>query len=210
LAALLVLVSIAGCSSARPHLAPSRSAAQTRLSGPSASTSAPLVLRARALSYAPPGGPAHVQRRGQLVPASAVTDRIKLAGRSWVGLANARSYVGRVYMAISHDGGRRWRVDSPEFYLAGAHGPEWTDALVRTRRGLVAAWGQGGNFVKITLDAGRSWYQTDFPDGVDTVKVTGDELVVRELQFTANGAQLPDLTYTSTANGRTWHLAQHR
>jgi hypothetical protein len=42
------------------------------------------------------------------------------------------------------------------------------------------------------------------------LKLTGDELVARELQFTANGAQLPDLTYTSNATGRTWHLAQHR
>ena len=206
------LVCSAGCSGAgSPHAAQSQTeTSRAHVTATSNSATAPPVLRAHRLRYGRAGGPTNVEGRGHPVPASAVTNRVDIAGAERVGLADAGSYFGRVYMVISHDRGRTWTIDSPEFYYSAAHAAAATTALTRTEGGLVVAWGHDGNFVKVTADAGRSWFETDFQDGVDALKVVGKRLAIGELEFTGSGTQLPDLTYKSDASGRTWRLlARH-
>ena len=205
---LVALAITAGCSGAgAPHVAPARTASSSQpVTAPSVGGAPPPGLHAHRLRYARPGGMVDVKGRGHPVPGSAVTHRVQFAPGVQVGLADAASYFGKVYMAISHDRGRHWVIDSPLFYYAAAHGPAATTALTRTKGGLVVAWGHDGNFVKITPDAGRSWFQTDFLDGVDTLTVHHNHVLVRELQFTTSGDALPDLTYRSDASGRSWRL----
>ena len=206
---LVALACAAGCSGAgSPRVAPPTAMSPKPVAAPSFTKGRPPVLHAQPLRYGRPGGPTAVKGRGHPVPPSAVTHRVPLATRVRVGLADSASYFGRVYMAISRDEGRTWTIDSPEFYYSAAQGPATTTALSRTPSGLVVAWGHGGNFVKITPNVGRSWFQTDFQDGVDTLTVHGNRLFVRELEFTTSGDALPDLTYMSDTRGRTWHLAK--
>jgi hypothetical protein len=133
-----------------------------------------------------PGGGLAWLRPGTSVPSDDIRSRVLLGDGMDAGLADRGTVFGSVYPVLSRDGGRSWAVDGPQFAHAGADGPGATSRLLVSADGTLIAWGHGGNLVKVSSDAGRHWFQADFPDGVSRVRTVRRVIVVRAL-----GAQLP-------------------
>jgi hypothetical protein len=108
---------------------------------------------------------------------------------------------GTVYPAISTDSGKQWRIDGPVFYYANAtDGAGATTSLGAGAPDFAYAWGENGNFVKVTADGGGQWWETSFGYGVKSVKMTHGALSAR-----AYGSKgLTTFVYASVDHGRTW------
>jgi hypothetical protein len=134
--------------------------------------------------------------------------RVTLGHGPIAGLANRGTVFGACYPVLSRDGGVQWTVDGPQFSSATANGGTNTSRLTVTSDGTLAAWGHGGNTVKITRDVGTRWIAAEWLMGVDSLTSEGQRLVVRAL-----GKQVPladqavrfaTWSYTSTDDGQTW------
>jgi len=122
------------------------------------------------------------------------------------GLADQGGLLGETYPAISTDSGKHWRIDGPRFDYAAATGPSTTTSIGTRGPEMAWAWGDGGNFVKVTTDGGRLWWSADFPAGVYSVTWRQGHLQVRALGDQTAGGQFPTFLYISPDNGRTWNL----
>jgi hypothetical protein len=125
-----------------------------------------------------------------------------------VALATKGAFFGEVYAALSTDDGGGWRIDSPQFARAGGCGPCTTNHLNVSRDGTVFAWGNNGNYVKVTTDLGTRWYQSDFPEGVVSVTPNGRQLQARALGNQTPGGRFDTRRYISTNNGMTWQRSK--
>jgi hypothetical protein len=57
------------------------------------------------------------------------------------------------------------------------------------------AWGLGGNFVRLTIDRGVHWSETDFPGGLDNVTLDGRTLHARAFGPTTPSGALETFRY---------------
>jgi hypothetical protein len=153
------------------------------------STSGPGIL--------PPGAPVNASDVG---PRAAATDDVIF------GLADQGGLLGETYPAISTDSGQHWQIDGPRFAYAAAQGASTTTSIGARGPAMAWAWGNGGNFVKVTTDGGRLWWSADFPAGVYSVTWRQGRLQVRALGDQTVGGQFPTFLYISPDNGRTWDL----
>jgi len=119
---------------------------------------------------------------------------------------------GVVYPVLSRDGGRSWHIDGPRFYRAAADAPDVTQRLIVTTDGTLVAWGRGGDFVKITTDLGRDWFEAGFPTGVYSVHSHGRAIIVRalgnSLPLGSRDGPFATWDYRSSDNGRRWRRAR--
>lgn len=130
-------------------------------------------------------------------PKAAATNEVIFA------LADRGPLFGQVYPAISSDGGQSWHVDGPRFWYAAAQAPNVTSTIGALAPNWAYAWGQGGNFVKVTHDGGAHWWVTDFTDGVRRVEAKG-----RTLRAWEHGSDVsePFIVYVSSDYGLSWVL----
>ena len=214
---LVAILVTAGCSTATEHVsttaAPPVRVAST--ASPHPRHLSPLSLgfprRVRATLMGPTSatGGLAVARPGTPVPPRDVTARVTLGDGLIAGLGNRGTLFGACYPVLSRDDGVTWIVDGPQFSNATADGGANTFRLTATSDGTLAAWGHGGNTVKITRDDGAHWFAAEWSTaGVDTLSVQGRRLTVRAL-----GEQVPlgdqkgrfaTWRYVSTDDGRTW------
>ncbi len=163
----------------------------------------PMELLAESLPENP--GPS-LQVVGTPIPAAEVKAiAVDTSGLSF-GLGVFQGLGDATYPVISTDSGVLWRVDGPEFWYAAAQGPDAVGAVRALPPEGACFWGQGGNLVRVTLDGGADWWETDFEWGV--YKVSADDGVIDVI---ALGPPNRDGTsaafgYRSTDAGRSWHL----
>jgi hypothetical protein len=122
------------------------------------------------------------------------------------GLADRRTLFGESYPAISTDAGKDWRIDGPRFWYAAADGAATTISVGARAPDMAYAWGNGGNFVKVTTDGGRRWWSADFLAGVDSAGWRDGDLQVRALGHQTADGQFETFLYVSRDDGRTWNL----
>ncbi|HET6915949.1 MAG TPA: hypothetical protein VFH56_07640 [Acidimicrobiales bacterium] len=112
------------------------------------------------------------------------------------GLADQGDLTSVNYPAISYDGGRRWAIDGPIFYIAAADGVSAVNTIAALSPTTAYAWGSG-NFIRWTTNGGRQWWGAFFSNSLEKVSF-GDATI-----YPAGPA---GPTYTSNDGGRTWTL----
>jgi hypothetical protein len=157
-----------------------------------------------------------VLRPGTPVPGTVVRSRLRLADGRYVGLGgcNEGELSGACYPVISQHDEHAWVIDGPQFSNGTADGPVYTDRLTLAPDGTLAAWGHGGNVVKLTTDYGQHWHAALWSGGIYMVAAKGPRLVVRALgsQIPPGDEDAPFATrqYVSTNDGQTWRRARSR
>jgi hypothetical protein len=142
-----------------------------------------------------PGPPGTRLTAGEIGARSAAVDGVVYA------LADRGRLVSVAYPAISRDDGRTWRVDGPCFYYAAAQGPSYVSKVGAFSARSAYMWGPFANLIRVTRNGGRTWWQTDMPDGVDRVIRRGGELLAQV------GQPGQRQVYASTDGGFTWRPA---
>ena len=117
------------------------------------------------------------------------------------GLANRGRLTSVAYPAISRDHGRTWRVDGPCFYYAAAQGPSFVSKVGAFSARSAYMWGPFANLIRVTKNGGRTWWETDMPDGVDRLVRRGRDLLALV------GPHGRRRVYASADGGFTWRPA---
>jgi hypothetical protein len=143
---------------------------------------------------------------GDPVSAADIGPRADATHHVIFGLADCGKLFGETYPAISADAGKHWRIDGPRFAYAAAQGAGTTTSIGARTRDIAYAWGDGGNFVKVTTDGGRRWWSADFPAGVHSASWRNGRLAVRALGPQTADGQFETFLYVSPDDGRTWNL----
>ena len=163
----------------------------------------PRVLRAARVRPCPAAvlspGPA-----GTRLPAADIGARSAATGEILYGLADRGHLFGVAYPAISRDRGRTWQVDGPCFYYAAAQGASGVSRVGVLSRRRAYMWGLFSNFIRVTRNGGRTWWETGIADGVQRVTRRGHVLIAR--------AAKPErgVVYRSTDGGFTWRIVWDR
>lgn len=139
-------------------------------------------------------------RPGTPVKPGKILVRVAATRMTWFALADLN---GSVYPAISTDGDNKWRVDGPCFFTSGAGGAAVTSTIGAGGAEFAFAWGQFGNYVKTTSDAGERWWETDFSYGVDKIMVVKNTLTVRAFG-PHERSHCTFVDYVSSDQGYTW------
>jgi hypothetical protein len=84
------------------------------------------------------------------------------------GFALILTRAGVIYPATTATQGRRWKIAGPVFFTPTADGPDAVSTVTATPPRMLAAFG-AGNFVRVSTDGGRRWWQTELGD--ETVAV---------------------------------------
>jgi hypothetical protein len=114
---------------------------------------------------------------------------------------------GSIWPAISTDRGRTWRIDGPLFVYPAEQGADTTSAMGTLSANMAYAWGELGNYVKITYDSGQQWWIANIPgQGVYSVSRDGLTLRARTLGPQTVTGKSETLLYISSDQGRTWTL----
>lgn len=188
-----------------PHAAPSQHP-QAACSGPPSGL--PATIRAIPLSR-PQSGPG-ILPPGTPVPTARIGDRAAATSRLIFGIANVAGQGGwNTYPAISTDGGQHWRIDGPRFYYPAAQGAGVVSGIGAEPPEFAYVWGDGGNAVRVTSDAGHHWQVADFPAGVHSVYWSHGQLTAQALGNPLPDSRFPTCLYVSPDQGRTW-IFRHR
>jgi hypothetical protein len=144
---------------------------------------------------------------GTVVASRDISSRASSSKSVVFGLATIPG--GSTYPAMSTDGGLLWKTAGPRFYYPAAQAASVVGGVIALPPDGATFWGQGGNFVRVTIDGGAHWWSTDFSDGVDNV--TQDGNLLRALAFWSNsfpsgGGVGPAYLYVSSDSGQTWEL----
>jgi hypothetical protein len=140
---------------------------------------------------------------GTVVRSSAVFgDRVFLNAEEGVALANGDN---AQYPALPTDGGRVWRIDGPPLHVDAADGPEALGSVGIA--GPRAFFAYGSAVVDVTIDRGRTWWETYL--GQDVVAVLPsylNKLVAYVEPSLSNQHLNPAVTwrYVSRDGGRHW------
>lgn len=155
---LAISVDIAGCSSQTVSTVSARRVAAPVLATPHNLTAG--QLRARPGAVAP----------GTTVsPSSVFTDRVFANARDGFALANEGS---AQYPVRSIDGGRVWRIAGPQFHIDAADGAEGVGYVGIAGPRMFFAY--GSSVVDVTVNAGRTWWETFLGELVVAVVPGGD------------------------------------
>ncbi len=206
IAGLAILLLVAACSPSTPRHpigTPSRPSSTTSAATIVPNPNMPTVIYA---FTTPTTSGTGVLPPGTVVPASVIAARVALGDDVVMGLASEGALLGTAYPAISRDGQRSWRIDGPRFYAEAAQGPSSVDSIGVTTSGVVFAWADGSNFVRITENEGAHWAEADFPSGVHSILAQGREIDVRAFGTATQGGQFTSFLYVSTNAGGSWEL----
>lgn len=133
-------------------------------------------------------------------------NRVFANARVGFSLANGPS---AQYPAVSVDGGRRWRIDGPQFHVDAADGPEAVGFVGVS--GPRTFFAYGSSAVDVTTDGGRKWWETLLGEEVMAVVSNNfrSELVAYVEQSVSNQRLSPAVTwqYVSRDGGRHWRYS---
>jgi hypothetical protein len=163
------------------------------------------VVRATRLAPSVPSrtGPRYLAP-GTAIPAGDIAAQVRATPQVSYGLADVG---GSEWPAISTDGGQTWRIDGPLFVYPAESGANAANAIGALSANVAYAWGHGGNFVKITYDAGGHWWLAAIPgQGVESVTRNKGTLRARTLGPQTATGQFETFLYISSDQGRTWTL----
>jgi len=172
---------------------------------------------------AAPGMPSTIQARpdptvkvdgilqpGTPVPVADIDVQAGANRETIFGLASVDSHdgsLGSTYPVISTDAGHSWRIDGPVFSSGPAAGAAAVSAVGTISPGTVYDWGAFGNFVEVTMDAGRHWWVSTFGAGVCSVTLHDGLLQARAFGLQPGpGGELETFLYVSRNRGLTWTL----
>lgn len=159
----------------------------------------------QAIPFRRPQSEPGIVQPGTQVPKGHVGLHAAATSRLVFGLADVAGQGGPdTYPAISTDGGRNWRIDGPRFRSTGAQGAGVANHIGAGSPAFAYVWGNGGNAVRVTTDAGRHWQVTDFPAGVHNVYWSHGQLNTQALGSTLPDGKFPTCLYASPDQGRTW------
>jgi hypothetical protein len=115
--------------------------------------------------------------------------------------------VGTGYPAISTDAGRSWRIDGPASSGGPAAGASAVSDVGAMSPETAYTWGAFGNFVEVTMDAGRHWWVSAFGAGVCSVTRHDGLLQARAFGLQPGpGGTTETFLYVSRNRGLTWTL----
>jgi hypothetical protein len=147
---------------------------------------------------------------GSIVASRDVSSRASSSKSVVFGLATIPGPLyGSIYPAMSTDGGLLWKTAGPRFYYPAAQAASAVGDVIALPPDGATFWGQGGNFVRVTLDGGAHWWSTDFVAGVYSLSKDGNLLRTRAFwsnSFPSGGGVGPTYLYVSSDSGRTWEL----
>lgn len=139
------------------------------------------------------------------MPAAGIGLRAAATSRLVFSIAGVTGQGGPdVYPAISTDGGRDWRIDGPRFQSTGAQGAGVVSGIGARAPAFAYVWGNGGDAVRVTTDAGHHWWVANFPGGVHSVYWSHGQLNTQALGNALPGGRFPACLYVSPDQGRTW------
>ena len=129
--------------------------------------------------------------------------RVFVDARRGFALANLAS--GEIYPASTTDGGKRWRINGPLFYIPAADAPAFVSQVGAAPPGTYFAFG-GGSVVDLTTDSGVHWYRAFLGEDVlSVVPGTKAHHLIAIVQDGSGGTRVISVVYLSTDGGRHWH-----
>lgn len=109
---------------------------------------------------------------------------------------------GEIYPGTTTTGGRIWKIAGPVFFTPTADGPNAVSTVTAIPPRTFVAFG-AGNFVRVSTDGGKRWWQTELGDETAAV-VAADRGLVAFAQKTVGGSlRAATWVYRST-DGRHW------
>jgi hypothetical protein len=109
---------------------------------------------------------------------------------------------GEIYPGATTTRGRTWRIAGPVFFTPTADGPNAVSTVTAISPRTFAAFG-AGNFVRVSTDGGKRWWQTELGEETTAV-VAADGGLVAFVQQTI-GDSLRAVTWVySSVDGRHW------
>lgn len=111
------------------------------------------------------------------------------------------------YPAITTDGGLTWRIDGPQLHVDAADGPEGV-GYVGTL-GPHTFFAYGSSVVDVTIDSGRTWWETYMGELVMAVVPGFRNHLVAYVQQSVSNSGHPAVTwqYVSRDGGRHWRYS---
>ncbi len=116
---------------------------------------------------------------------------------------------GSTFPLKTNNGGRRWFIDGPAFFLPVADGAASVSDMAATSATEAYAYGgQGGSSVVITTDAGKHWWRAFLGQAVVAVAQHGSDIWALaagpEKPSSGVNAVAPMWLYDSSDGGRNW------
>jgi hypothetical protein len=109
---------------------------------------------------------------------------------------------GEIYPGTTTTRGRIWKIAGPVFFTPTADGPNAVSTVTAIAPRTFVAFG-AGNFVRVSTDGGKRWWQTELGDETAAV-VAADRGLVAFAQQTI-GDSLRAVTWVySSIDGRHW------
>jgi hypothetical protein len=140
-------------------------------------------------------------RPGTVIPSRRVaSNRVFLNAKDGFALIVTRD--GVIYPATTATGGRTWKIAGPVFFTPTADGPAAVSTVTAIAPRTLVAFG-AGNFVRVSTDGGRRWWQTELGDETAAVVAADGDLVAFAQQTIGNSPRAVTWVYRST-DGRRW------
>jgi hypothetical protein len=118
------------------------------------------------------------------------------------GFALILTRAGVIYPGTTTTQGRTWRIAGPVFFTPTADGPDAVSTVTATPPRTLAAFG-AGNFIRVSTDGGRRWWQTELGDETAAVVAADRGLVAFAQKTIGNSLRAATWVYFST-DGRRW------
>ena len=196
LAALIAMVSVAGCAAS----------AGTSSRPPAAARSAHVPSQRRTVvAVSITSGAFRTIKPGTPVDSKQLANRVFADARHGFALFDNRA--GETFPATTTDGGRVWRVAGPVLHAPAAQGALAVTQVGTAGPGRYMAFGDG-SVVDVTNDGGKHWWRAALGDEVPAVIASGGELIAfaQEQEPTAREPLHAVVrAYRSTDGGRVWH-----
>ncbi len=113
------------------------------------------------------------------------------------GSALILTRAGVMYPGTTTTRGRSWKVAGPVFFTPTADGPDAVSTVTVIAPRTLAAFG-AGNFVRVSTDGGRRWWQTELGDETAAVVAADRGLVAFAQKTIGNSFRAVTWVYRST------------
>jgi hypothetical protein len=146
-------------------------------------------------------------KRGTIIPAPRfASNRVFMNAKD--GFALILTSDGVIYPGATTTRGRTWEIAGPVFFTPTADGPNAVSTVTAIAPRTFVAFG-AGNFVRVSTDGGRRWWQTELGDETAAVVAADRGLVAFAQQTIGNSLRAVTWVYRST-DGRHWQAIHNQ